>query len=42
MQLMVFQGGLGGDDNTKIRLYTFLGQSKETTLEFYKGRAKAL
>ena len=42
IQQIVFQGVVGGDDNTKIRLYTILEQSKETILEFYKGTAKVL
>ena len=33
-QFKVFQGVVGGDDNTKIRLYTILEQSKEAVLEF--------
>ena len=41
-QQIVFQGVVGGDDNTKIRLYTILEQSKETVLEFYRGAAKVL
>ena len=41
-QQMVFQGVVGGDDNTKIRLYTILEKSKETILEFYKGTARVL
>ena len=41
IQQIVFQGVVG-DDNTKIRLYTILKQSKETVLEFYKGTAKLL
>ena len=32
IQQIVFQGVVGGDDNTKIRLYTILKQSKETVL----------
>ena len=40
IQQIVFQGFLGGDDNTKLRLYTILEQSKETILEFYKGTTK--
>ena len=36
------QGVAGGDDNTKIRLYTILEKSKETVLELYKGTAKVL
>ena len=42
MQQIIFQGVLGGDDNTKIRLYTILEQSKEIVLEFYKGTTKVL
>ena len=42
LKKIVFQGVAGGDDNTKIRLYTILEQSKETVLEFYKGTAKVL
>ena len=40
VQQMVIQGVVWGEDNTKIRLYTILEQSKETTLEFSKGTAK--
>ena len=29
IQQIVFQGGVGGDNNTKMRLYTILEQSKE-------------
>ena len=32
IQRIVFRGVVGGDDNTKIRLYTILKQSKETVL----------
>ena len=42
IQQIVFQELVGGDDNTKIRLYTILEQSKETVLEFYKWTAKVL
>ena len=42
IQQIVFQGVVGGNDNTKIRLCTVLEQSKETVLEFYKGTAKRL
>ena len=38
IQQIVFQGVVGGDDNTKIRRYTILEKSKETVLEFYKGK----
>ena len=42
IQQIVFQGNVGGNDNTKIRLYTILQQSKETVLKFYKGTEKLL
>ena len=42
IQQIVFQGVVGGDDNTKISLSTILQQPKETVLEFYKGTAKLL
>ena len=42
IQQIVFQGAVAGDDNTKIRLYNILEQSKGTVLEFYKGTAKVL
>ena len=42
VQQMIFQGVDGGDDNTKIRPYTILEQSKETKLVFSEGRAKVL
>ena len=42
IQKIVFQGVVGGANNTKIRLYTILEQSKETMLEFSKGTAKVL
>ena len=42
IQQIVFQGVVGGENNTKIRLYTILEQSKETVLEFYKVTAKVL
>ena len=41
IQQILFQRVVG-DDNTKIRLYTTLKQSKETVLEFHKGTAKLL
>ena len=41
-QQIVFQGVVGGNDDTKLRLYTILQQSKETMLEFSKGTAKVL
>ena len=34
IQQIVFQGVVGRDDNTKIRLYTILEKSEETVLEF--------
>ena len=40
IQQIVFQGVVGGNDGTKVRLYTILEQSKETMLEFSKGIAK--
>ena len=40
-QQIVFQGVVGGADNTKVRLYTILEKSKETVLEFYKGTEKS-
>ena len=42
IQQIVFQAVLEGDNNTKIRLYTILEQSKETVLKFSKGTAKVL
>ena len=42
IQQIVFQGVVGGTNNTKIRLYTILEQSKETILEFAKGTTKVL
>ena len=42
IQQIVFQGVVGGANNTKIRLYTILEQSKETILEFEKETAKVL
>ena len=42
IQQIVFQGVVGGDDNTKVRLCSILEQSKETVLEFYKEAAKLL
>ena len=42
IQQIVFQGVVGGDNNTKIRLCTILEQSKEAILEFAKGTAKVL
>ena len=40
IQQMVFQGVVGGENNTKIRLCTILEKSKETILEFCKGTIK--
>ena len=42
IQQIVFQGVVGGANNTKIRLYTILEQSKEAMLGFSKGTAKVL
>ena len=42
VQQIVFQGVVGGENNTKVRLYTTLEKSKETILEFYKGIAKVV
>ena len=42
IQQIVFQGVVGGDNGTKIRLCTILEQSKETMPEFSKGTAKVL
>ena len=42
IQQIVFQRIVGGENNTKIRLYTILENSKETILEFAKGIAKVL
>ena len=42
IQKIVFQGVVGGVDNTKIRLYTILEKPTETVLEFYKGTSKVL
>ena len=41
-QHIVFQGVARGADGTKIRLYTILERSKETVLEYYKGKANVL
>ena len=40
IQQIVFQGVVGGSNDTKVRLYTILEKSKETILEFPKGTAK--
>ena len=42
IQQIVFQGVVGGANNTKIRLYTILEQSKETILEFEKENSKSV
>ena len=42
IQQIVFQGDVGGANNTKIRLYTILENSKETVSDFYKGTIKVL
>ena len=40
VQPIVFQRIVGGENNTKIRLYTILEQSKEAILEPGKGTTK--
>ena len=40
IQQIVFQGVVGGESNTKIRLYNIPEKSKETVLEFAKGTVK--
>ena len=42
IQQIVFQGIVGGENNTKKRLYTTLEKPKETILESAKGTAKVL
>ena len=42
IQQIASKGVVGGDDGTKIRLYTILEQSKETMLEFSKETTKVL
>ena len=42
IQQIVFQRVAGVADNTKMRPYTILENSKETVLEFYKQTAKVL
>ena len=42
IQQIVLQGVVGGDKNTKRRLYTIVEQSEETMLEFSNGTAKVL
>ena len=39
---IVFQGVVGGANNTKMRLWTALKKSKETVWEFYKATANVL
>ena len=41
-QQILFQEVVGGDDDTKIRLYTIFEKLKETVLEFYKRPATVL
>ena len=41
VQQILFQEVVGRTDNTKIRLYTIIEKSKETVLEFYKGKNKS-
>ena len=40
IQQIVFQGVVGGESNTKIRLHTILEKSKAKMLEFAKGTGK--
>ena len=42
IQQIVFQGVVQGANNTKIRLYAILEQSKETRLEISKVTVKVL
>ena len=42
IQQIVFQGNVGGVDNTRMRLYTILEKSKETVSELYKTKAEVL
>ena len=42
IQQIVFQEVVGGENNTKIRLYTILEKSKQAILEFAKETAKVL
>ena len=42
IQQIVFQGVVGGANNTTIRVYTILKQSREKILEFPKRTAKVL
>ena len=42
IQQITFQGVVGRENKTKIRLYTILEKSKETILEFAKGTTKVL
>ena len=42
IQQILFQGVVGGDNNTKIRLCTIIEPSRETMLEFSKETAKVL
>ena len=42
IQQIVFQGVVGGDNNTKIRLCTIIEQSREIMLQFSKETAKVL
>ena len=42
IQQIVLQGIVGGEYNTKIKLYTILEKSKETILKIAKGIAKVL
>ena len=40
IQQIVFQGVVGANARTKIRLYIIIEKSKETILEFSKGTVK--
>ena len=42
IQQIVFQGVVGGENNTKFGHYTIFEKSKETIIEFAKGTAKVL
>ena len=42
IQQILFQGVVGWDNNTEIRMCTILGKSAETMPEIFKGTAKVL
>ena len=42
IQQIVFQGVAGGDNDTKMRIYTIHEKSQEKVLEFHKGTANGL